>query len=221
MTKIKNSYEFRPTSGAAPKQIVILLHGLGSDGRDLLGLAPEFAASLPDAVFVSPDAPFDCDMAPPGMMSGYQWFSLRDWRPENILRGAKEAAPILMDFIRAQLAKYNLPASKLALVGFSQGTMMSLFTGPRYDEPIAGVLGYSGAMIGEKELGPDAHRIPVHLIHGDIDTVVPVMAYYHAKEALSGLGFPVSGHTSPALMHSIDDRGLRSGAEFLKKILAA
>lgn len=217
MTKITNSYEFRPKSGGAPKQIVILLHGLGADGRDLLGLAPEFAQDLPDAVFVSPDAPYPCDMAP----VGYQWFSLRDWRPDSMLQGVRDAAPVLNAFIDEQLRKYNLPASKLALVGFSQGTMMSLYVGPRYAKPIAGILGYSGALIGEGEIDAKTNRLPVHLIHGDIDTVVPVMAYYQAKESLTQLGFTVTGHTSPTLMHGIDEKGIRSGAGFLAKIVAA
>lgn len=215
MKEISNSYEFKPKSGGAPKQLVILLHGLGADGRDLLGLAPEYAQILPDAVFVSPDAPFPCDMAP----MGYQWFSLQDWSMESMLKGVKTAAPILKKFIDAQLKKYDLPASKLALVGFSQGTMMSLYVGPRYPERIAGILGYSGALIGADD--PEnkiVHRIPVCLIHGEADTIVPVAARKLAQEALEGMGFKVTGHTTPGLPHGIDGKGIETGASFLKSL---
>ena len=141
---ITNYYQFGPTSGGKPKQIVLLLHGLGADGRDLMGLAPEFAEELPDAVFVSPDAPFPCDMAP----MGFQWFSLQNWTAESKRTGVKNAAPSLKAFMEAQLKRFELPASKMALVGFSQGAMMSMYVAPRYPEPIAGVVAYSGALIG-------------------------------------------------------------------------
>ena len=214
LMKITNYYEHAPISGNPPKQIVLLLHGLGSDGRDLISLAPAFAQDLPDAVFVSPDAPFQCDMSP----FGYPWFSLMDWSVPSMLRGVKTAAPILLDFMDEQLARFNLPASKMALVGFSQGTMMSLYAGPRHADPIAGVLGYSGALIGENE-GAINHKVPVHLIHGQADTVVPVMAYHHARTTLEGMGFPVGGHTSFGLMHSIDEKGIAAGWEFLRRVL--
>jgi phospholipase/carboxylesterase len=217
-TTITNFYEHKPPSSVKPQQMVIFLHGLGADGQDLISLAPVLAQELPDAIFISPDAPFRCDMAP----FGYQWFSLQEWTPESILRGVQTAAPILESFIAQQLKAHDIPASKLALVGFSQGTMMSLYVGPRYPEKIAGIVGYSGALVGAEELiaAPDKfHRPPVHLIHGMIDNVVPVTAYYHAREGLEKGGFPLSGHVSPALMHSIDQRGIDSGAEFLRRVL--
>ena len=215
-TKVTNFYEHKPASGAKPKQMVMLLHGLGADGQDLIGLAPSFAEILPDAVFISPDAPFPCDMAP----YGRQWFSLQEWTPEGISRGVQMAAPILKAFITQQLEKHSIPASKLALVGFSQGTMMSLYAGPRYREKIAGVLGYSGALVGEEGLAaPAVHKIPVHLIHGMADSVVPVMAYYHAKDRMEKAGFTVTGYAAPGLMHGIDPQGIKSGGEFLKSVL--
>lgn len=217
MTKgaITNFYEHQPASGAKPKQMVMLLHGLGADGRDLLSLAPLWARDLPDAVFISPDAPFHCDMAP----MGYQWFSLQEWTAESILKGVQAAAPILENFIDSQLEKYGLGADKLALVGFSQGTMMSLYFAPRYPKKIAGVLGYSGALTGGEDLTAPHHRIPVHLIHGEADTVVPISAYRHARATLEKAGFVVTGHTTPGLMHGIDDKGLQAGASFLKLLI--
>lgn len=209
--KIENVYEHKPQG--TPKQMVMFLHGLGADGRDLIDLGQLFASVLPDAVFVSPDAPYHCDMA----SMGYQWFSLQDRTPEIVLRGVQKVAPVLEEFITAQLAKYNLAADKLALVGFSQGTMMSLYVGPRYKDKIAGVLGYSGALVHPPEAA--SHRIPVCLVHGEADTIVPLSAYHGAKAGLEGAGFKVSGHSTPGLPHGIDDAGIKAGMAFLKEIL--
>ncbi len=138
----------KPASGSKPRQLVVLLHGVGADGHDLIGLAPYWAPALPDAEFVSPDAPFPCDMAP----YGRQWFSLQDRTPNAILGGVRAAAPILDAFLDEALAARGLDASQLALVGFSQGTMMSLYVGPRRAEALAGIIGYSGALIGADTL---------------------------------------------------------------------
>ncbi|MCB9982204.1 MAG: phospholipase [Rhodospirillales bacterium] len=212
--EIDNIYE-RPSASGKPEALVILLHGLGSNGRDLISLSPYFAARLPGAVFISPDAPFACDMVPPGYPDSYQWFSLQDRDPDKTLKGVETAAPILQKFIADQIEKYAVPANKAALVGFSQGTMMSLFSALRYPEPLAGVLGYSGALVGR----PGPNKMPIHLIHGEADDVVPIEAYHHAREILLEQGFDVSGHTTPGLTHSIDETGIKSGAEFLKSIL--
>lgn len=217
MTKITNFYEQLPASGTV-RQMVMLLHGLGSNGQDLMGVAPEFAAALPDAVFISPDAPFAYDMAP-GYGGSFQWFSLQSWGLEGMLSGVRTAMPILMDFMDEQLKRHRVPPERLALMGFSQGTMMSLYTAPRYGQRIAGVLGYSGALIGDVD-AELAHKIPVHLVHGQADNVVPVMAYHHARGRLEALGFQVSGQTQFGLMHSIDRAGIESGAAFLKSVLA-
>ena len=115
-----------PRSGAA-RQLVVLLHGVGADGDDLIGLAPALARLLPHAAFVAPNGPAPCDMAP----FGYQWFSLQDRRPEALLRGVQVAAPLLDAFLDEELARHDLDARRLALVGFSQGTMMALHAAPR------------------------------------------------------------------------------------------
>jgi phospholipase/carboxylesterase len=214
---IKNFYELQPQSGK-PKQMVILLHGVGSNGRDLISLAPYFQREVPQAVFISPDAPAPYDMAPPGF-DAWQWFSLQERTYEKRLEGVQMVAPQVHLFIDEQLKKYDLPASKLALVGFSQGTMTSLYAGPRYKEKIAGVLGYSGALIWEKEIPATVHKIPVHIIHGDADDVVPVEAYHDAKKRLEETGFSVSGQVEQGLPHSINENGIESGAKFLKAVL--
>ncbi|MAE50486.1 MAG: phospholipase [Micavibrio sp.] len=216
---IKNYYEHPPKSGLA-KQLVILLHGLGSNGRDLISLAPYWQTAVPDALFVSPDAPFACDMVPAGYPDAYQWFSLQSRDPKDMLEGAREAAPILKDFIKDQLEIHAIEAGQCALVGFSQGTMMSLSVAPFFQRRLAGVLGYSGALLWDNDKDiTKAHKIPIHLIHGEADDVVPVEAYHMARQKLEHEGFDVSGHTTPMLAHSIDNDGIESGAEFLKSIL--
>ncbi|MCC6598128.1 MAG: phospholipase [Alphaproteobacteria bacterium] len=216
---IKNFQEFEPQNGDAPDSLVLLLHGLGSNGRDLISLAPLWAKSLPGTVFISPEAPEACDMVPPGYPESFQWFSLQTRDPDALFRGAQNAAPVLWKFMDEQRARFGLPAHKVALVGFSQGTMMSLYAGPRYQEKIAGILGYSGALIGGAPAGPQTlHKMPVHLIHGEHDDVVPIAAYHAAREALEHNGYSVSGHTTPFLQHSIDQKGLESGAGFLRSL---
>lgn len=218
--KIGNFYEFGPSNGLAPDSAVILLHGLGSNGRDLVSLAPLWAESLPGTVFLSPDAPQPCDMVPPGYPDSFQWFSLQSRDPSLMLEGVQKAAPALWNFMDEQMERFALPASKLALAGFSQGTMTGLYAAPRYKDKIAGVLGYSGALIGAEGLdGANVHKTPVHLIHGEHDDVVPVLACHAARAGLEQHGFPVSGHTTPFLTHSIDQHGIESGGAFLKSIL--
>lgn len=216
---IENSkiYDLQPRSGTI-KSIVLLLHGLGSNGQDLISLAPYFAKKLPDTLFLSPDAPFPCDMVPEDYPNSFQWFSLQSRDPQDMLKGAQGAAPLLEAFIDQQLKEYNVPASSCALCGFSQGTMMSLYVAPRFRDRLAGVLGYSGALLWD-EMAPVNHKMPIHLIHGENDDVVPVEAYHMAKKKLSDEGFTVSGHTTPMLSHSIDEAGIQSGAAFLNTLL--
>lgn len=203
---------FGPVAGGRPRSLVILLHGLGADGDDLIQLAPHWAQRLPSTEFVSPHAPFPCDMAP----YGRQWFSLQDRGPQAVLAGVEAAAPILDAFIDASLEARGLPASAVALVGFSQGTMMSLFVAPRRAAAVAGIVGYSGAMIGADRLATDCRsKPPVLLVHGDADPVVPFAAMMAAESALRASGIDVATERRPGLPHSIDEVGLVKGAAFL------
>lgn len=205
--------ESQPASGGKPDSLIVFLHGLGSDGQDLISLAPFFAPQLPGAHFISPNAPYPCDMAP----MGYQWFSLRDWSPATMLKGAHEAAPALNLFLDAQLKRFGLPDSKLALVGFSQGTMMSLYTALRRPKPCAGVVGFSGALVGEQGV---TAKPPVCLIHGDQDMVVPFGAMALAEALLKHEGVAVTAHARPDLGHGIDPDGIDIACKFLKSKLA-
>ncbi len=207
--------EFGPASGGAPKQLVVLLHGWGADGNDLIGLAPVWSRVLPDAMFVSPHAPFTCDI---GM--GRQWFSLDDRRPEILLAGVQMAAPLVDRYIDAALARHGLVDSALAVVGFSQGTMMSLHVMPRRGTPCAGVLGYSGALLSGEHLAAEATaHPPVLLIHGEADPIVSAAALGHAADGLRSAGFDVETLLRPGLGHGIDEEGMTSGARFITRAL--
>ena len=206
-----------PASGGKPRHLVILLHGLGADGNDLIGLAPYWARLLPDAEFLSPNAPFPCDMAP----YGYQWFSSQDRSPEAVLGGVRAAAPILDAFIDEALEERGLDSRELALVGFSQGTMMSLFVGLRRAEPVAGIVGFSGRLLAPELLASELRsRPPILLVHGTEDPLVPYSSLAAAETTLKAAGVPVETVTSVGIGHSIDDQGLRRGGQFLKKVLS-
>jgi len=200
-----------PAAGGPARQLVVLLHGWGADGDDLIGLALHWGRLLPEAVFVSPHAPYPCDVG-----FGRQWFSLADRSPAMIEAGIRAVAPVLDTFIDAELARAGLGAERLALVGFSQGTMMSLFLAPRRAPAAAAVLGYSGALRGAERLAMETvSRPPVMLIHGSADEVVPAGALAEAEAGLLAAGFAVSTHLRPGLGHGIDEEGLALGGRFL------
>jgi phospholipase/carboxylesterase len=207
----------KPASGGKPRQLVVLLHGVGADGNDLIGLAPYWAPLLPEAEFLSPDGPYPCDMAP----MGRQWFSLQDRSPAALLAGIRASAAILDAFLDEALAARGLEDGQLALVGFSQGTMMALYLGPRRAKQLAGILGYSGAMVGPERLAAELRsRPPLLLVHGDADQVVPPQALPLAVAALRAAGMKVAEVVRPGLGHGIDEEGLRRGGLFLKEALA-
>src|SRR5438132_10685675 len=177
-----------PLAGGKPRRLVILLHGLGADGNDLIGLQQVWGRLLPEAEFVAPNAPFPCDMAP----YGYQWFSVQDRSPEGVLGGVRAAAPLLDAFIDEELQKHGLEEKDAALVGFSQGTMMSLFVGLRRVTPLAGILGYSGRLIAPDLLPSELRSRPlVLLVHGTEDPLVPFESLRVAETALKDAGIAV------------------------------
>lgn len=211
------TYAFGPASGAKPEKVVLMLHGYGSNGQDLISLAPYLAEGAPNAIFLSPDAPFVCDMS----AMGRQWFPLQSFDPDYMLDGIRRSEPILNHYIDQVLQQLGLEDADLVLLGFSQGTMMSLFAAPRRRQRIAGVIGYSGALLGEGELGgPAIQKIPVLLIHGEDDQVVTFDRHEQATSALKTHGFDVETLSIPGLPHSIDDAGIKTGTAFLKRVFA-
>ncbi|MBO1074747.1 alpha/beta hydrolase [Roseomonas marmotae] len=206
-----------PKSGNAPKMIVFLLHGLGADGNDLIDLAPYWANAVPDALFISPHAPEPHDGAP----FGRQWFSLSNRAPAALLAGVQTARPVLDAIIDQECAAAGLPPSAVVLMGFSQGAMTALYTGLRRQVAPAGIMAYSGMLIGASALaGEIACRPPVLLVHGEVDQVVPAAASQQAETVLRAAGVPVEATFSPALGHGIDDAGLSAGALFLQRAAA-
>lgn len=206
--------ELAPASGGAPEQLVLLLHGVGADGNDLIGLAPFFQAVLPGAKFLSPHAPFRFDMA----AFGHQWFSLQDMSADARLKGARRAAPILDAFVDEQLAALGLAEDRLALIGFSQGTMMALHVGLRRRRPLAGIVGFSGMLVGAHLLAEEIRsRPPVLLVHGDADQMLPVAALPEAVTGLEAAGVAVESHVRPGLGHGIDEACIRLALRFLVK----
>jgi phospholipase/carboxylesterase len=207
-----------PQSGTA-KQLVVFLHGYGADGNDLIDIGRAWAALLPDAAFVSPHAPHPCRQAP----QGREWFPLFTRNPNERWEGVNNAAPELNAFLDEELVRHKLPAAALALVGFSQGTMMSLHVGLRREVTPAAIVGYSGMMALPEEADPNAFaaeirsRPPVLLVHGDQDPLIPVQALFQTAQNLAALDVPTEWHVSPGVGHGIDQEGLRQGGEFLAK----
>ena len=201
-----------PSSGVGPRQLVVFLHGWGADGNDLIGLASGWSARLPDARFVAPHAPDPCEANP----FGRQWFSLADTDAAAMTAGAARAAPAINQFLDQELARARLSDDDLALVGFSQGTMMALYVALRRPRACAAVVGYSGALVGADLLARAMRSCPpVLLVHGDADPIVPVSLLPAAADALNRLAVPVRTHVVPGLGHGIDPTGLELGIEFL------
>jgi phospholipase/carboxylesterase len=139
--------------------------------------------------------------------------------------GVNQAAPVLERFLEAELARRSLPPSALAMVGFSQGTMMALHAGLRRAVPPAAIVGYSGVLVVPETVPPEAFaaeiraRPPILLVHGDRDELIPVQALFHASQSLASLDIPVEWHISAGVGHGIDEEGLRHGSEFLARHL--
>jgi phospholipase/carboxylesterase len=215
MSKIVNGASLQPRSGKAPRQIVLLLHGFGSSGDDMIALAPHWQEALPDALFLAPHAPQRCTM----MAAGYQWWGLSGLAPAALAAGAAAAAPAIHAFIDRKLAQYGLSETDMAIAGFSQGTMMALHVGLRRPRAVAAVVGYSGMLTATSDLPPDFAKPPVLLVHGSADPVVPIAALQMARGTLERLGVPVTTHVSPGIAHSVDPVGLGLGRDFVAKAL--
>jgi phospholipase/carboxylesterase len=214
-----NGPRLEPRAGGAARQLVVFLHGYGADGNDLIEIGRAWQGLLPQAAFVSPHAPEPCGQAP----TGKQWFNLTFRDPNERWIGVNKAAPVLEHFLDAELARCNLPPSALALVGFSQGTMMALHVGLRRAAAPLAIVGYSGLLVVPPDLKPEAFtaeiksRPPVLLVHGDSDDLIPPQAMFQASSGLASFGLAVEWHLSEGVGHGIDQEGLRHGGEFLKR----
>ncbi|MDP4594796.1 MAG: alpha/beta hydrolase [Beijerinckiaceae bacterium] len=205
-----------PLSGKT-RQIIIILHGFGANGDDLIEIGRQWQPLFPDAAFVAPHAHEAC----PGAPGGRQWFTLTDRNPNERWAGACSAQSVVDAFIDMELSKAGLDMDRLALVGFSQGAMLALHTGLRRRKAPAAILAYSGMLIGpEHASGLTARDAagkppPVLLVHGHQDNVVPVQSMFLAGNQLAEVEIPCQWHLAPGLGHSIDHEGIRHGACFL------
>src|ERR671922_1182559 len=207
----------REPRGREAISLVILLHGYGASGDDLIGLTDAWQGALPQTVFVAPHAP---ERLPYGGYGGYQWFPLTIGDPGEIWRGVCGATPAVDRFLDVELARYRIDPRRLALIGFSQGTMLALHVGLRRSTAPAAIVGYSGIIAGPEYLSRDIKaRPPVQLIHGEQDEVIPVEALHITREALASAGIAVEWHIRRGLSHGIDPLGLEFAGAFLKRAL--
>jgi phospholipase/carboxylesterase len=208
-----DAIHFGPASKGTPKQLVVLCHGLGADAHDLIDLGHAWAHACPDALFASVHAPFRHDSG-----FGRQWWSVADRSPSVMAQGVRTAAPYLHGFIDAELARLNLPPEAYAIMGFSQGAMMSLFAGLRRPVAPRAILAFSGALVAPETLAAELEApAPVLLVHGEADDVVPAARSHDAETALRAAGLTVEAHFIPGLGHGIDDTGLSLGALALQR----
>lgn len=205
-----------PHGGGKPTKLVVLLHGYGADGEDLCGLAPMIGPAMPGTMFHAPNAPYPCD----GNPMGFQWFGISRLDPQLTLAGVRGAAPFVDAFLDARLKEYGLTEADAMLVGFSQGTMMSLHVGLRRPTPLAGIVGFSGLLAGHDVLKDEMRsKPPVLLTHGDADPMLPADFTRQAARTLGGLGVDVKTHISPGVGHTIDQAGLQLAVGFMRKHL--
>lgn len=195
--------------------LVVMLHGIGADGENLLPLAADFADVIPNAYFTAPDAPekYIIDDAFVGH-NGYQWFPLWGKSLPELIAGADKATESLKKYIDELLQKLSLDYSRLILIGFSQGCLMAVHAALALPQKCCAVVGYSGAIISESHA---ISKPDVCLVHGENDDVVPYQQTVFAERKLKAIGVHVESHLLPSLGHWIEERGINIGKEFLKK----
>lgn len=216
MTRVLKSERVAPRSGET-RSAVIFLHGYGANGADLLGLAQPLGEHLPDTLFLAPDAPESCAGAP----FGYQWFPI-PWidnsSEEEAEAGLIRAARDLDAYLDGVMVDEDLLPEQVVLFGFSQGTMMSLHVAPRREDPVAGIVAFSGRLLSPELLVDEVQsRMPILLVHGDQDDVVPVQSLPEAAEALEKAQFrEVFAHVMKGTAHGIAPDGLGVALAFMR-----
>ena len=219
MSNTKNNiYRRPPAAGGISNKLVVFLHGYGADGKDLIDLANPFSMAMPNATFISPDAPHPCTMSP----SGREWFPI-----DQIPIGAIKASENLISLIQDEAKSLNLSFKDVILIGFSQGAMMSLQCLLINNQQFSAIIGYSGALREENveaahnQIINGKHNFantPVLLIHGEKDEVVPFQSLISSKNLLNNIGFNIQTLSRPNLGHGIDPEGISAGMELLKTI---
>ena len=202
-------------SGDSNKNAVIFLHGYGANSNDLIGIANIWMDSLPNTIFLSPNAPFECEFA----KNAYQWFELTSISPESIGDGLKKAGPYLNNYIDDVIKTYKIEDKNIFFVGFSQGTMMALHHLCKRKSQCAGLLGYSGLLFENENFQSEIKsRFPIKLYHGKKDELINYQNSVEASKKLKDMGFEIDFNLSGELGHGIDDEGIMMGLDFIKKI---
>jgi len=205
-----------PLSNNKAKQVVILCHGYGGDGKDISLLAINWQRFLPDTIFLCPNAPEICSINP----QGYQWFDLNSEKEDIILEKSLPAEEKLSKYLDQVIDDLQLNFSNLALVGFSQGCMMSIQVGVKKKEKINCIIGYSGKIINKKHLSNNIKSKPkIFLMHGANDEIVSPMHLLEAKEYFNNHGIKIKTKLFNNCEHKIPVEGSSLGLDFLKKNL--
>lgn len=201
-------------SGDTYKNAVIFLHGYGANSNDLIGIANLWIESLPNTIFLSPNAPFECDFSP----NAYQWFELTSISPDSIGDGLKKAGPYLNDYIDHVSKTFKVEEKNIFFVGFSQGTMMALYHLCKRENRCAGLLGYSGLLFENENFKSEIKsKFPIKLYHGKKDELINYQNSIEASKKLKEFGFDIDYSLSDDLGHGIDDKGIQLGLSFIKK----
>lgn len=208
----------RDAKSGEAQALVVFVHGYGADGADLLGIGDVLADHVPDVMFAAPNAPDRCTNNP----AGFQWFPI-PWldgsSEEDAKAGMMRAVEMFDTYLSDLMAETGIGPEKTVLFGFSQGTMMSLHVGPRRDDPLAGIIGFSGRLLAPENLSDVVTKPPVLLVHGDSDDVVPPSSLPEAADALGSAGFEVYTHISQGTGHGIAPDGLGVALSFLRHVL--
>jgi len=205
-----------PFSKNKPQQVIVLCHGYGGDGQDISTLAINWQRFLPETIFLCPNAPEICAVNP----QGYQWFDLSSDKEELILEKSLIVEEKLNTFIDQVLNNFQLEPNNLALVGFSQGCMISIQIALKKKKQISCLIGYSGKIINQKHLSDNIHSKPkIFLMHGANDTLVPPTHLLEAKEYLVKHGLKIKTKMFKDCEHRIPVEGVSLGLGFLKKNL--
>ena len=208
--------QINPLSKGEPKQVIVLCHGYGGDGKDISSLALNWQRFLPDTIFLCPNAPEICSVSP----NGYQWFDLTSEKEEIILEKSLVAEEKVNNFLDQILNNFQIESKKLALVGFSQGSMISIQVGLKRKQEIGCLLGYSGKIINQEHLSKNINSKPkIFLIHGENDTIVPATHLLDAKQYLADYGLKIKTKLIKNCEHKITVEASSLGLEFLKKNL--
>lgn len=211
-----NKHHTRDFSSNKPEHLVLVLHGYGADGENLIDLTDLFSSSIPNAVFIVPNAPFPYEYSPD---IGRQWFSLLNRDESALLEGAEIARHILLSFIDEKLKEYNLSYKDLIFIGFSQGTMMALYTGLKLAEQCRAIVGFSGTIVSAEDTIMNCKsKPPVCMVHGNVDSVVPCTLGKFTAKLLSSNGFKAEYHEINGLSHSIDIDGIKHARAFLENL---